>query len=202
MKIIGESNMEENTMTLKFPKGEDVTFEYGTPVVLLGANGAGKTRFSVKIEELNDTMFRSGSIENEELLVHRISAQKSLTISDSISILDNESAKRDLFYGNSNSYVPKNGFRFQNNPATYLLNDYSKALSLLFSQANLELQKAHEADKYAVEANIFRPVPITTVVERATDIWNELLPHRKIDLTGNGVHVIYKWKKISWQRDE
>lgn len=187
--------MKENTMTLKFPNGEDVIFEYGNPVVLLGANGAGKTRFSVKIEELNDTMFKSGSIENEKLLVHRISAQKSLTIHDSISIFDNESATRNLFYGATHTYATKIGNRYESNPATHLLDDYNKALSLLFSQENVQLQKAHAADWEAMNANKERPAPITTVVERATDIWNELLPHRKIDLTGNGVHVIYDRKK-------
>ena len=131
--------MEEKNMIVKFPNGEDVSFEYGKPIVLLGANGAGKTRFSVKIEELNDSMFYNSQIESEKLLVHRISAQKSLTIHDSISILDNESATKDLFYGGTHQGVSKLGFRFQSNPATYLLDDYNKALSLLFSQENLQL---------------------------------------------------------------
>ncbi len=187
--------MEEKNMIVKFPNGEDVSFEYGKPIVLLGANGAGKTRFSVKIEELNDSMFYNSQIESEKLLVHRISAQKSLTIHDSISILDNESATKDLFYGGTHQGVSKLGFRFQSNPATYLLDDYNKALSLLFSQENLQLQTAHAEDKRAVNSHLERPKLITTVVERATLIWNEILPHRKIDLTGNGVHVIYKEKK-------
>jgi len=182
-------------MTVKFPNGEDVLFEYGKPVVLLGANGAGKTRFSVRIEELNDSMFDNSQIENEKLLVHRISAQKSLTISNSISILDNESATKDLFYGGTDNYVFKRSYRFNSNPATYLLNDYDKALSLLFSQENLQLQKAHSADKKAEALHKNRPELITTVVERATSIWNEILPHRKIDLSGNGVHIFYNEKK-------
>ena len=187
--------MEQNNMIVKFPNGEDVLFEYGKPVVLLGANGAGKTRFSVRIEELNDSMFNNSQIESEKLLVHRISAQKSLTISNSISILDNESATKDLFYGGTDNYVSKRNYRFNSNPATYLLNDYDKALSLLFSQENLQLQKAHSADKEAEASHKNRPELITTVVERATSIWNEILPHRKIDLSGNGVHVIYNEKK-------
>jgi len=187
--------MEQNSMIVKFPNGEDVSFDYGKPVVLLGANGSGKTRFSVKIEELNDPMFNNSQIESEKLLVHRISAQKSLTIHDSISILDNESATKDLFYGGPYAHVSKLGYRFQSNPATYLLDDYNKALSLLFSQENLQLQKAHAADKKAVDSHQERPELITTVVERATNIWNEILPHRKIDLSGNGVHAIYNGKK-------
>jgi len=187
--------MEVKKMVIKFPNGEDVSFEYGKPVILLGANGAGKTRFCVKIEESNDSMFHDSVIENEKLLVHRISAQKSLTINDSISILDNESARKDLFYGGIYESVSKYGFRFQNNPATYLLDDYNKALSLLFSQENLQLQKAHMEDKQAEDTHRERPKLITTAVERATSIWNEILPHRKIDLSGNGVHIIYNERK-------
>jgi len=176
------------TLKIKLPHNEECEFEFGKPVVLLGANGAGKTRFSIRIEELNDPRFKWWNAE-ESILIHRISAQKSLSISQSISILDNESSKRDLFYGGADQYATKEGYRFGSNPATFLLDDFNKALSLLFSEANNELQIANQRDKQAVKDNIERPKPITTVVEKATEIWNELLPHRTIDLTGNGVHV-------------
>lgn len=195
MNTLSKENIMEVEMTLKFPNGEEQKFEYGKPVVLIGANGSGKTRFSVKIEELNDYMFNSNQINFEELLVHRISAQKSLTINENISILDNESAKKNLYYGNSKSYVPKKEFRYQRQPATFLLDDYSKVLSLLFSQANFQLQEAHAEDRKAINEKKPRPELITTVVERATTIWNEILPHREIDLTENSVHVIYNNKK-------
>lgn len=47
------------TLKIKFPHSEEYEFEAGKPVVLLGANGAGKTRFSIKIEELNDLTFNT-----------------------------------------------------------------------------------------------------------------------------------------------
>ena len=178
-------------MQIKFPNSEDVTFEYGKPVVILGANGAGKTRFGVKIEELNDNMVFSGTITSDKQNIHRISAQKSLSIHDRISILDNESAVKDLFYGTTGSYASKRDHRFGSNPATHLLDDYNKALSLLFSKESVQLQNAHIEDKKAFASGRNRLDPITTVVEKATEIWNTLLPHRQIDLTGNGVHVIY-----------
>ena len=179
-----------NSIKIKFPNNEDVELELGKPVVLLGANGAGKTRFGVKVEELNDAKFSSWNV-SQGFLVHRISAQKSLSINESISILDNEHSQKELYLGGSNQYAYKSQNRFGNNPATSLLDDYNKALSLLFSEANKELYDAHIAEKSAFERGEQRPAPITTVVERATDIWNELLPHRKIDLSGNGVHVEY-----------
>lgn len=179
-----------DNMKIQFPHGEAVELEFGKPVVLLGANGSGKTRFSVKIEEINDPKFRSWNAE-ESIPIHRISAQKSLSIQDSISILDNDSSKRELFFGGSDQHAVKFNYRFGTHPATFLLDDYNKALSLLFSQENMELQQAHIADKQAILQNEERPAPITTIVEKATSIWNELLPHRKIDLSGNGVHVLF-----------
>lgn len=179
------------TLKIKFPHSEEYEFEAGKPVVLLGANGAGKTRLSVKIEELNDPRFSRVNAKGI-IPIHRIAAQKSLSIKESISILDNESAQTDLFFGNPTPQATKNVYRYSSNPATNLLDDFNKALSLLFSEENKELQLAHQRDKQAIKDNTERPEPITTVVEKATDIWNELLPHRKIDLTGNGVHVNYE----------
>lgn len=178
-------------ITIKFPHNEDITLGKGKPVVVLGANGAGKTRFSVKIEELNDKRFDNWDTQ-ENLLIHRISAQKSLSIYDKISIQDYESSTKDLFYGGADQYASKRGSRYNSNPATFLLDDFNKALSLLFAKENRELQDAHAIDKASVLSSKDRPHPITTVVEQATTIWNELLPQREIDLGGNGVHVKYK----------
>ena len=89
------------TLKIKFPHSEEYEFEAGKPVVLLGANGAGKTRFSIKIEELNDLTFNNWNAQ-ESVLIHRISAQKSLSIQESISILDHESSVRSFFIGDAN----------------------------------------------------------------------------------------------------
>ena len=178
-------------VTIKFPHNEDVVFEQGKPIVVLGANGAGKTRFGVKVEELNDGKFNNWNGQ-EDVLIHRISAQKSLSIYDQISIQDYESSAKALFYGDANQYSNKLGSRYNSNPATFLLDDYNKALSLLFAEENRQLQEAHAIDKASLLSGIDRPSPITTVVERATAIWNELLPQRSIDLGGNGVHVKYQ----------
>lgn len=180
---------------IKFPDNSVQSFECGKPVVILGANGAGKTRFGVKIEELNDVMFNSISQAPEKQLVHRISAQKSLSINNTILIPDNESATRSLFYGAPENYATKAGYRFGSQPATLLLNDYDKALSLLFSKSNLQLEEAHLKDIESQKNNQERPELITTVVEKATQIWNKLLPHRHIDLTGNGVHAVHHGTK-------
>lgn len=146
-----------NSIKIKFPNNEDVELELGKPVVLLGANGAGKTRFGVKVEELNDGRFNTWG-GSTEFLVHRISAQKSLSISERIVISDNESSKHELYYGDADSRAPKN-YRHGNSPATHLLDDYSQALSLLFSEANKELHAANEKREISNKTRRSTPRP-------------------------------------------
>lgn len=182
-----------NKMTIKIPNDKIMDLEFGRPVVLLGANGSGKTRFSARIEELNDPAFNSNNIEESH--IHRLSAQKSLTISTSIPIFDYESSEKNLFLGGSEHYADKNHFRFRQDPIAHLLEDYQSALSLLFAKAQCELQKEHDNAKKYHSEGIAIPEPSETVVDRAQRIWNALLPHRTIDLSGNGVHVNYNTQK-------
>ena len=176
-------------MKLKFPNNEEIELPFGKPMVVLGANGSGKTRFSIKIEELNDPAFTSNRSKSSH--IHRLSAQKSLTIENTIPMYDYESSEKNLFIGNAESYATKSAYRFHGDPATVLLNDYQQVLSLLFAEAQKELQNEHENARKCVEQGNPIPKPNDTVVDRAVKIWNTLLPHRTIDLSGNGVHVNY-----------
>ena len=186
-------------MTVKLPHkvncshNETKEFEFGKPIVLLGANGSGKTRFSVEIEKLNDPAFSTNQINDSH--VHRLSAQKSLTIYPSISIYDLESSEKKLFLGDSEAYANKSNSRFQNNPVTSLLNDYQQVLSLLFSENLRELEREHDNAQKCIEEGRQPPAPTETLVDKAKRIWNTLLPHRTIDLSGNGVHVDFNGQK-------
>ena len=76
------------SISVKFPRDEEEVFEQGKPVIILGANGSGKTRLSSKIEEKNDKRFCSSKATDDDVLIHRITAQKSLRISDKIPLAD------------------------------------------------------------------------------------------------------------------
>lgn len=123
------------SVEIEFPMNETKQFEQGKPIVLLGANGAGKTRLSVKIEELNDTNFNNRRI-SESLSVQRITAQKSLSISESIVIKGLDSAEQEATIGSVSPNSSKFGHKYGRNPATFLLNDYDKVLSLFFARNN------------------------------------------------------------------
>jgi len=180
------------SITIKFPKNEDVVLEQGKPVVFLGANGSGKTRLSFKIEEINDRRVNNLGSPNESILIHRISAQKSLSISEKIQLTDYQSSLLDLYIGNIENGAVKYYNRYAHDPILHLLNDYKQVLAYFFAIEIMELQKAHELDKSNIAKGEERCQLITTIREKGTDIWNELLPQREIDLRGSGIHVNYK----------
>ena len=74
---------------LKKGEVEDVKLEFER-LVVVGANGAGKTRFGSWIEEHNYEK------------VHRISAQKSLSMPFSVRTTSMKVSKEDLLYGTHN----------------------------------------------------------------------------------------------------
>ena len=183
------------SIPVKFPGDKEIVFEQGKPVIILGANGSGKTRLSVKIEELNDKRFNNNVVLENEILVHRLTAQKSLTISDKITLADFDSSWRSLYYGETDQYATKNSRRFNSNPATVLLNDFDKALALLFAEDYKVLQEDQEINIEAEKNGGVRPPVIRTIRNKTIEIWNELLPQREIDLSRGGVCAQYNSDK-------
>lgn len=122
-------------------------FEQGVPVVILGANGAGKTRLGVKIEEINDSRFKSTST-GESLLIHRISAQKSLSIPSDMILKGLDASEKDAFIGHTHSNATKMSYRYSQNPSTHLLQDYNQILSLFFAKNNKQLEDAQREKKF------------------------------------------------------
>ena len=94
-------------------------------ITIIGANGSGKTRMSVWIE--NNNLGRN---------VHRISAQKSLNMPLRVSPKDIDVALNELHYGyhyennKELSRSKKNSNRWSSKPATAMLNDFDKLLTL------------------------------------------------------------------------
>jgi hypothetical protein len=134
-------------------------------LVIVGANGAGKTRFG-------------SDIENRYLgQTHRISAQKSLTIPKEVSPKSKERAEKEFFFGGY--YEPKHehlhisqkaGNRWGGNFNTHLLNDYEKLLVLLHTEE-------YEDSLNFKEGRIAKPL---TKLDRVQKLWERVLPHRKI----------------------
>jgi hypothetical protein len=154
------------------------TLETENNLVLIGSNGAGKSRLGIWIEQ---------QIQNQ-VTVHRISAQKALNIPDFAQLMNLEQAEKSLLCGRSDEHASnarKNSDRFGDAPATFLLNDYDKLLSLLFAKSSerdrLHTQQTRESQEYILVPD----APIDTIIR----IWSLLMPHRQISFNDGKVLV-------------
>lgn len=150
--------------TKKGEPNENLTIEF-EQLVVVGANGSGKTRFGSKIEQqyLGQT--------------HRISAQKSLTLPKEVSPKTKARAESEFYYGNYNDtwnaqtlFSMKEGHRWSGDFNTSLLNDFEKLMVLLHTEE-------YEESLNYKEGKITKP---TTKLDRIQQIWESVLPHRKL----------------------
>ena len=156
---------------LILPKeNNDESIEATQSILFVGANGSGKTRLGTWIE-INSP---------QKHLVHRISAQKSLSLPDSTTPQSIEQAEKDLLFGNPGWTYQNKASKWQNKPATAFLNDYQKLMVYLFSDETEENAKFKRACKESEE----RVAPPITKIDRVKELWETILPHRELVIGG------------------
>ena len=169
-------------MKIRIPdlNGQKQYIENKSSIVLIGANGAGKTRMSVWIDE-----------NNPEYPVHRISAQKSLNMPQKVSPTEMNTAEEELLYGTTfkdkdwlRNYGKKMN-RWGDSPETFLLNDYDKLMQYLMTE---EYEKAIE---YRTEhKNGVEDFDNITRLERIKGIWENVIIHRKLKISAGKIEVL------------
>ncbi len=145
--------------TVKFPQIGDMSSTQS--YVLVGANGSGKSHLGAWIEKNNDKVLR-------------ISAQRALSIPDTINIINEEAAWKKIFYGNPTQ--TDKGYKWQwGKETSTLINDYESVLSSVFSRETDELRVFKDlCDKGDM------PNRYETIVEKIKVIWNQVLPQREL----------------------
>ncbi|EOW3711365.1 DUF4435 domain-containing protein [Vibrio fluvialis] len=139
-------------------------------LLFIGANGSGKTRLGSWVE--------ISSPQKEK--VHRISAQKSLSMPDSTTPISIELAENNLLFGNPKWGAQQKLSKWNSKPATTLLNDYEKLMAYLFSDETEENAKF----KVAYKASTERIDPPVTKIDRVKEVWERILPHRELVIGG------------------
>ena len=98
----------------------------GETTIIVGSNGSGKTRLGVFIEN-----------QIPAKLVHRIAAQKSLSLNDNINLISLERASGLLRFGHADGNETwKATQRWGNRPAVHFLSDFDALLQTLFAKHN------------------------------------------------------------------
>jgi len=165
------------TFSIATPTGEpSFSLNAGTSLTFVGANGSGKTRLAVKIE--NDL----------KLKAHRISAQRALNLNPSIAKISEENAINGLRTGYSNKGAEaahRVGHRWNGKSITYLLNDFDFLLQSLFADQINITQITHK-NLRAGDAG----KPKETKFEKLKSIWERLLPKQTLEITGDDIKVL------------
>lgn len=155
-----------------------ISLNQGCSIVLLGANGGGKTRLGVKLEQ------ELGRVSE----VHRIGAHRSLVMNTGVHPSSYEKSERKLLYGHDlGNFMNRTQSRWQGHPATALLSDFDHLISALYADEN-EVSVSHR-QKHLENSNA---VPPLTKLDRLKNIWDLLLPHRKLVVSANNITVTMK----------
>ena len=129
--------------------------------VIVGANGSGKSHLGAWIEKNNQNVLR-------------ISAQRALSIPDTINIINEDAAWRTIYYGNPTQTNKDYKWQWGKYTST-LVNDFESVLSSVFSKESNELRTFK--DLYD-QGN--KPDGYITIVEKIKKIWNEVQPQREL----------------------
>jgi len=170
--------VEKRTLILPRANGATEPIETIQSLLFIGANGSGKTRLGTWIE-----------IESSQReLVHRISAQKSLSMPDSTTPVSIELAEKSLLFGNPRWTYQNKIHKWNEKPATTLLSDYEKLMVYLFSdetEANAQFKVAYKSSTTRIEAPV-------TKIDLVKEVWEKILPHRELVIGGLRVQTRVK----------
>jgi ABC-type branched-subunit amino acid transport system ATPase component len=159
---------------------KQIQVEQGSSVVFVGANGTGKTMLATHIENFFN------------FSAHRISAHRALALNPSVPKISEEKALLGLRIGYNDSTMKytsdtsrdRRMNRWYNKEVPGLLNDFDSLIQALFAeQANKSLEthkKVRLGDNSLVEPTKF---------ECLVEIWERLLPHRNLYISGDNILV-------------
>lgn len=172
-------------MEIKLPDldGQPQTIIDKSSMILIGANGSGKTRMSIWIEK-----------NNPDSIVHRISAQKSLDMPEQTQNRDISVAYEKWFFGinNENKEIlndARDSFRWGKKPVTHLLNDFSALLEYLMAEEfkiNAEFREKYRDGKTTIAEKDKQP----TKLDYIRKLWHDVLPNKELKLSAGHIDVV------------
>jgi ABC-type dipeptide/oligopeptide/nickel transport system ATPase subunit len=153
-----------------------IAIEPGSSVVFVGANGSGKTRLAVFIEN----SVGEGA--------HRISAHRALTLNPAVPKIRGAEALRKLRYGTEYEHATveyREGNRWGGSMAAVaMLNDFDSLIQALFADQSVTTLETHTQYRAGTLTKA-----TATKFEILSDIWQRLLPHRKLVISGDDIRV-------------
>jgi len=154
-----------------------IELEAGSSTFFVGANGSGKTRLAAQAE----TQWGEKA--------HRISAHRSLSLNPGVAKISEQKARTGLRFGYENSSegdgpAHRTGNRWGNKAETFLLNDFDFLVQALFAEQSNVALRTHNA---AHAGNLDKPE--LTRFQKLISIWNRILPHRALQVSGDDIRA-------------
>ena len=165
------------------------SIEPGTSLFFVGANGGGKTRLAVLIENALGEH------------AHRISAHRALSLNPGVAKIREDEALKGLRTGNADTKAVighRVGNRWRSKAEVSLLNDYDFLIQVLFAdQANVSLQ-THKNVRNGFQKEDTK----NTKFEDLERIWRQVLPHRNLHISGDDIRVSVTGSKETYPASE
>lgn len=153
----------------------ELTLEAGKTTIIIGANGSGKTRLAVFLEEQLGEK------------AHRIAAHRALSLNPNVDKIPELKAKKYLTYGaawDTVSISTRKSERWGNKAPTSLLNDFDRLLQYLFAQQNNLAVENHQKRNRGEEITNSK-----TKLDILQEVWERLLPLKKLHITADDIRV-------------
>ncbi|MFQ6739190.1 MAG: ABC transporter ATP-binding protein, partial [Alphaproteobacteria bacterium] len=167
----------------KLPKSDGSASIYQSntnSVIIVGANGSGKSRLGAWIE-LQDP-------QN----IHRVSGQRILNFDMYVPLKSESQASKELWFGRDNAHE-KEGGRWKYNSyagkydyTTQVLNDVNSVMSFVFARKAVQDSDFKELYKNTQLGNK-DDLQTKDIIDDLVYIWNNVFPHRKIILKDNQI---------------
>lgn len=178
-------------MSFKYllPDEQGQPHEYETTsnsVIIIGANGAGKSKLGAWIEQQN--------FED----VHRIGAQRNLNFNENIALKSYSQAESLVFYGSFDPYHKSNKvLRWdRDHYTTKMISDFEDVLAALIAKKNNENDDFITDCKKAEQENKESPQTPTTAIDKLYFIWNEIFPQRKLQIKDSNFYAFFEKEGI------
>lgn len=164
------------------PQNFEFTLAAGQTTIIVGANGSGKTRLAVWIEE------QVGAD------AHRIAAHRALALNPGVPKISQKASEFKLRTGLGQlqpeedwQNIPswRAGNRWESKAATILLNDFDALVQALFAeQSNIALETHNAAHDGSLDK------PKLSKFQRLKAIWERILPTRRLIVTGDDIQAV------------
>ena len=154
-------------------------------VVIIGANGAGKSHLGAWIEQQD--------LPN----VHRIGAQRKLSFNDNIPLKNFSEAEELVLYANTTLTGRENKLYKYGSPSDgmftlKLVDDFDNILSALIAKKTNETDEYVKSCKEAETKHVAYPHTTETVIDKLISIWDDIFPQRELIFEDSKFRATYR----------